>query len=127
MSELLKPYLIRIFAFAAALAFGAVVLFNTVLYDYYLPVFPVAFFFVLSITILVHWLVIKSSETRKSRFVSTYMLANTVKLFLYIIFVGGYLFFDRNNALPFAIWFLVLYFSFTFFEILLLFVYFRQE
>ena len=84
---------------------------NTPALPYLLP-----FFFI--VNAMVHYVLLKASLKKFSRFVNYYLAGSFLKLMLYIIVLLLYVFNNKADALPFTILFFILYLSFTAFEIM---------
>lgn len=78
----------------------------------------VVYFFLLTFTL--HHFLIKANRKSSQHFVKSYMGFTALKLMLNLIVVVLYIFIDRNNALNFTLFFLVIYFTFLIFEIITL-------
>ncbi len=85
---------------------------------YLTPSFPYLFIFFFAITLVVHYILMKASEKRMSKFVNYFMLATFLKLMLYIMILVIYVLFNRFDAIPFILTFFILYLFFTVFEII---------
>ena len=109
-------YITRLLIFAAVLSLVVYGLFTSVLEQFYLPVFPYLIAFFVSISVLVHFILLKASNYRIAKFSTFFMGSVTLKLFMYIIFLVVYVLFDKENAVPFLITFFVFYLAFTVFE-----------
>jgi hypothetical protein len=84
---------------------------------YYTPVFPFLVVFFYATNIIIYNVIIKATEKRINSFVNYFMVASFLKLLLFIIVLGSYVYFRRNDAVPFTISFLFLYIFYTVFEI----------
>ena len=95
---------------------GAIV-YTTIFKQFYLSVLPfmVLFFYVL--TNLVHAYLIKIAGKLSARFTAKYMATNFIKMFLYLAGAIVYVIFNKDNAKPFFVNFLLLYFVYTGFEV----------
>lgn len=82
------------------------------------PAMPYLIILSASVTLLFHYIILKASEKKFSRFISYFMLATVVKLLLYIIIIFLYVYLNRSDALPFVITFLLLYIIYSVFEII---------
>jgi len=89
--------------------------------NYVSPALPFLFLFFFSITLVVHFILLKTSDKRFTRFVPNFMLATTLKLFLYAIVLLLYTFTHRSDAVTFIITFFILYLFFTAFETVVMF------
>ena len=113
---MLKKYITRLLIFSTILSTISFGLFSFVLPQYYLPIFPYLITFFISVSILVHVILLKASNFRIAKFSTFYMGSTTAKLFLYIIFLIIYVLVDKENAVPFLLTFFILYFLYTIFE-----------
>lgn len=113
---MLKKYIIRLLIFSLFIALIAFALYATVLSQFYLPVMPWVLLFFVLISLATHYILIKSGESRITKFSTSFMGVTSIKLFLYLIFIVVYLINDKSNALVFVISFFILYLLFTVFE-----------
>jgi hypothetical protein len=75
----------------------------------------IIFFF--SVTVSVFYFILRASEQRFAKFVTTFMLTTFLKLMLYLAVLLIYIFLiRRNNAVPFIGAFFIYYLLFTVFE-----------
>ncbi len=111
-----KKYLIRLLIFVAIITLIASGLYFTVLSKFYLPVFPYVLLFFTVISVLTHYILIKSGKSRIAKFSTSFMGITSLKLFLYLIFIIVYLLIDKTNALVFVLTFFIIYLLFTIFE-----------
>jgi hypothetical protein len=86
---------------------------------------PLWFFFVIS-TFLIHVILVKVAEKDPKRFVGYYMGITAIKLFGYLIIITIYALLKREAALGFTLWFLVLYFLYSGFEVVMLLKHFKK-
>jgi len=84
--------------------------------NYISPVIPYLFLFFFVVTLLVHFILLKATGKRFAKFVPYFMLATTLKLFLYAVVLLLYTFTHRADAINFIISFFILYLLFTAFE-----------
>jgi len=84
--------------------------------NYRSPVIPYLFLFFFVVTLLVHFILLKATGKRFAKFVPYFMLATTLKLFLYAVVLLLYTFTHRADAINFIISFFILYLLFTAFE-----------
>lgn len=85
---------------------------------YITPSLPFLFIFFFTITLVVHYVLMKASEKKMSKFVNYFMVSTFLKLMLYIMILVIYVLFNRNDAIPFILTFFILYLFFTVFEII---------
>jgi L-asparagine transporter-like permease len=79
-----------------------------------------SFAYFLLLTAGLHYILNSSSKGDPKKFVQSYMLATTLKLFASLAVVVIGMLINRAGAAPFAVTFLVLYFAFSIFEITVL-------
>ena len=79
-------------------------------------VWMMAGFFAIS-TALFHFLSIRASKGRPQGFIRYYMGSTALRLFVYIMIIMIYRFYDKNSLVPFAVGFMGHYFLFAFFEV----------
>ena len=95
---------------------GAIV-YTTIFKQFYLSVLPFTVLFFYVLTNLVHAYLIKIAGKLSARFTAQYMATNFLKMFLYLAGAIVYVIFNKDNAKPFFVNFLLLYFVYTGFEV----------
>jgi L-asparagine transporter-like permease len=95
----------------------SLVLYDTVLKDFYMKIFPLQFAVVALITVISHLKLMNSFQLNSRRFNTTFLSVMSIKLFIYLVFILVCLLIDRTSAVNFVITFLVLYLFFTIFEV----------
>ncbi|MBQ6155355.1 MAG: hypothetical protein IJK22_02025 [Bacteroidales bacterium] len=116
----IKKFSFRIIVFSVIIA-ALALLFQWIWPQLATPALPfiVLFFFVM--TLFTMYIVLRSDDGQDGKkFVTSYMLSRTVKLLSCLMFLLLYMFLNREDALRFAIAFLVIYFLYAIFEIFLL-------
>ena len=116
----IRKFSFRIIIFSVVIA-GLTVLVQWLFPQLASPALPfiVLFFFV--ITLFTMFVVMRDDQGKEGkRFVSNYMLSRVVKLLSCLLFLLLYLFLNRDDAIRFAIAFLVIYFLYSIFEVVLL-------
>ncbi len=116
----IRKFSFRIIVFSVIVA-GLALLFQWIWPQLATPALPfiVLFFFVM--TLLTMYIVLRGNTGRDGRkFVSSYMLSRTVKLLSCLLFLLLYMFLNREDAIRFAIAFMVIYFLYAVFEIIVL-------
>lgn len=73
-------------------------------------------FFVL-MTASFHFLAINQSKGKPQGFIRFYMGSSALRMFLYVMIIVAYRFYDLPTLIPFAIGFMAHYFLFTAFEV----------
>jgi len=117
-AKTLQQFSLRITALAIFLAIVSVLIFKYLLTEYYFSAFPALFIFVYLTTLIIHIIIVQANKKRQQVFTNRFMVATTLKLFLYVIVLATFLFLQKETAVPFSISFIALYFVFTTFEVI---------
>lgn len=96
----------------------SLILYDTVLKEFYLKMFPLQFSIVALVTVISHLRLMNSFQLNNRRFNTTFLSVMSIKLFIYLVFILVCLLIDRTSAVNFVITFLVLYLGFTIFEVI---------
>ena len=111
-------FLKKALLFCLVLIGVSLLLYDTLLKEYYLKVFPLQFGIIALITLLSHLKLMGASERNPRKFSTTYLSIMSVRLLIYLVFILVCLLIDRTNAVNFVVTFLVLYLAFTIFEVI---------
>ncbi len=90
------------------------------------PVLPFLFLFFISVTLIGYYLLIKAAKKLFIKFLNYYLLITTLKLFLFIGVLVGYIMLNKGDAAPFGISFFILYLLYSIFEVVSLVSYSRS-
>ena len=116
----IRKFSFRIIVFSVIVA-ALALLFQWIWPQLATPALPFIVLFFFAVTLFTMYIVLRSDDGSDSRkFVSSYMISRTVKLLSCLLFLLLYMFLNREDALRFAIAFLVIYFLYAVFEIFLL-------
>jgi hypothetical protein len=96
----------------------SLLLFDSVLKNYYLNQYPLQFGLIAVVTFFSHLKLMNAIEQNARRFSTTFLATMSIKLLIYIIFIIVCLLIDRSQAINFVVTFMVLYFIFTIFEVI---------
>jgi hypothetical protein len=80
-------------------------------------VIPYLFIFFMIITMISYYILIKAAQMKFIRFLNYYLLITTVKLLLFILVLITYMMLNKQDAVPFALAFFILYLCYTIFEV----------
>jgi hypothetical protein len=69
------------------------------------------------LTFLFHYGIVRSTRAKPQVFIRYYMASTTFKLLFHLGIIVIYSIFNRENAVPFILSFMVFYFAFTVFEV----------
>ncbi len=112
----MKQYIIRLSIFCIIMAILSFIVIYYFFSEYELQIVPYIFFYFVGITYSMQKLLYKNLH-KNNVFVRLFMGIVGAKLLLSLTFIAIYLFFNRENALPFLILFLAYYLSFSTFEL----------
>ena len=116
----IRKFSFRIIVFSVIVA-ALALLFQWIWPQLATPALPFIVLFFFAITLFTMYIVLRSDDGTDSRkFVSSYMISRTVKLLSCLLFLLLYMFLNREDALRFAIAFMVIYFLYAVFEVFLL-------
>lgn len=96
----------------------SLVLYDTVLKDFYMNIYPLQFAVIALVTVISHLRLMNSFQLNTRRFNTTFLSVMSIKLFIYLVFILVCLLIDRTSAVNFVITFLILYLGFTIFEVI---------
>ena len=113
----LRKFIIYSVILTGIIALTGLLAFTTFLSKYYLPIFPWLLLFFMFINIIVHSLLVNSSEKKKIKFETAFLLSFFIKFFGYIIFLMIYISKHKESALIFVAGLFLLYIIYTLFEI----------
>ena len=116
----IRKFSFRIIVFSVIVA-GLSLLFQWLWPQLASPALPFIVLFFFAMTLFTIYIVLRSDDGQNGRkFVSAYMISRTVKILSCLLFLLLYMFLNREDALRFAIAFMVIYFLYAVFEIFLL-------
>lgn len=84
---------------------------------YITPTLPFLIIFFFSVTLLIHFILVKVSLKKATNFINVFMLLTLGKLMLFLSIIMIYIFLFREDAVRFVMTFFVLYVFFTIFEV----------
>jgi hypothetical protein len=84
------------------------------------PAFPYLVLFYFAVNTVVYYYLQRAVAKRFNLFVNYFLIATFLKLTLYVIVLLGYIFYRKQDAVPFAFTFLLLYMAYTVFEVIIL-------
>jgi len=117
MKNNFRKFALRLILLSAILVIISTALILLLPADIITPVLPFMILYFFLITIIVHYFLTKAIGYSSRKFVSYFMLTTFLKLFIYIITIFTYVYFNRSDLLPFIISFFVLYIFYTVFEV----------
>lgn len=116
----IRKFSFLIIVFSVIIA-GLSLLFQWLFPQYATPALPFIVLFFFIITLLTLYIVLRNNDGQEGkRFVSAYMLSRTIKILSCLLFLFLYMFLNREDAVKFAIAFMVIYFLFAIFEVFVL-------
>ena len=112
-------YLFKISIFTGIIAVLSFLFYYFGFPGFYIPVIPFVILFYTLVAIVFHFILVAISKHKISKFANYFMLTSTLKLIAYIFFIVIYLLLKKENAVPFIVYFFLLYIGYTAFEILI--------
>jgi len=122
-----KKFLFRELIFTILVVIVALILFNSVLAQYYLPVFWVLLGLITVLTGVLHYSIIQIQNSGASKFANRFMMVSGIKMMAYLVLITTYAFTNPSKASVFLILFFVLYLLYTVFEVILIVQYLKKN
>ncbi len=117
MNDHLKKFIIRGIIISLILSIAGFFLFITILKKYFSFSFPVLLLVIFLINVLFHRYLIRSAGRSNRKFPVKFLGATGIKMGLYLILIILFVVFDRENAVPFLLVFIIIYVILTIFEV----------
>jgi len=117
MNNHLKKFIKRGIIISLIRFIAGFLLFITVLKEYYSFLFPVLLLVIFLITVLFHRYIMRSAGESNRKFPAKFLGATGIKMGLYMLLIIIYVVFNRENAVPFLLVFMIIYLTFTIFEV----------
>ena len=118
MSSSTRKFILKICILTFIIAAFSIVLFSTLLRDYYFKTFPLVVVLIAVVTTIGHLWVIRASNQNTLKFTTAFMGSTTLKLIIYLFFMLISLWIDHSQTISFVLTFILLYILFTVFEVL---------
>ena len=113
----IKKYAFRLIVFSAIIAAFTTII-QLIVPEYTSPTLPFMILFFFMITLFTLHIVLRSNTQKKqTQFISSYLLSRIIKLFSCLLFLVIYILCNKQDAMRFAIAFLVIYFLYAIYEI----------
>ena len=112
-------FILKLFGYTLLLYLGYYFVKSSIPERFYFANTPYLFAFFFIVTVAFHFGLLYSSSKNNRTFVSYYMVATAMKLFLFLAIIIIYALFNREKAVAFICNFFALYLFFTVFEVLL--------
>ena len=116
MKTAYSTYLRQLFILSAIISLVALAARFMLPDNYVSPALPFLIVFFIATSILSFYYLLRETKKRFIRFVNGYLLTIAVKLILYALILIAYAYLYRSDAVPFMIWFFILYLFYTIFE-----------
>ncbi|WP_297089157.1 hypothetical protein [uncultured Draconibacterium sp.] len=113
----MKSFLAKLTGITFAIALIGGLVFSLALPQYYIPILPFLLLFFYLTTLGIHSFLLKMSKKGIGTFTRSSMLVTTFKLLLFSVLAVIYIAIDRDNALSFVIYFMLLYIIYSIFEV----------
>jgi len=113
-----RIFLKKALLFCLLIIGSSLLLYTTILKDYYLNLYPLLLGIIALVTVFSHLKLMNSVKDNARRFTTSFLSVMSIKLFIYLVFILVCLLVDRSQAINFVATFLILYFIFTIFEVM---------
>jgi len=117
MKSLNLKFLQHLLIYSAILGTIAIILYLLLPKEFITPALPFLFVFFAAITLISFLILLRSLNSKLSRFIHTFLITTIVKLILYIGMMILYVLLNPPDAVPFMITFFILYLLYTVFEV----------
>lgn len=113
----MKPFFIKLFLFSLIVSVIDFCWIRFTPVENHVPHVWIMLLFFIAITSVFHFLAISQSKDKQQGFIRFYMGSTALRLFLYVMVIVIYRFYDKPTLIPFAIGFMAHYLLFTVFEV----------
>ncbi len=121
-----KNLILYLVGFSLIMLILGIIIFNFLQINIFFLLYINVFFFS-TVSLLFHLISTKSSKKSPQHFSRTYLVLITIKIFIYLIFLLILLFTNKNYKVIVLLTFLIHYISYTIFEIIFLFNFFKKN
>ncbi|PLW99665.1 MAG: hypothetical protein C0594_16785 [Marinilabiliales bacterium] len=118
MSQKQPNYILSLFIISTILAGAGWLIFNFLFPAYYFNIFPAVILFFLATALISHRFINKMFKQKPSKFVNSFMLLSFIRLLIYLFGVLIFLFYDKENAIPFVVSLFVCYVVYSVTEVI---------
>ncbi len=125
--QVFKKFLFQEFVLTISIGLVSFILFQTVLKNYYLPVFWILLSIISVLTGILHYSNVQASTKKASRFATGFLMITGIKMMIYLILITSYVLLNPEKASIFLISFFILYIFYTTFEVLSILTHLRNK
>ena len=116
--QVFKKFLLQEIVLTISIGIVSLILFQTVLENYYLPVFWILLAIISILTGVLHYSNIQTSAKKASKFATGFLMVTGIKMMIYLVLITTYVLLNPEKASAFLISFFILYIFYTTFEVL---------
>ena len=129
MKPIFLRFVLSLSLFSLVIILAGLVIFNYLLTENTLTAFSFIFACLLFhiVILIVHYVLLKSSEQRAQNFVRNFIATTFLKLLTYMLILVIFILLNRENVKAFIITFLILYLSYTVFETMAIIKFFKKR
>ena len=129
MKPIFLRFVLSLSLFSLIIILAGLVIFNYLLTENTLTTFSFVFACLLFhvVILIVHYVLLKSSEQRAQNFVRNFIATTFLKLLTYLFILVIFIVLNRENVKAFIITFLILYLSYTVFETIAIIKFFKKR
>lgn len=129
MKPIFLRFVLSLSVFSLVIISAGLVIFNYLLTENTLTTFSFVFACLLFhvVILIVHYVLLKSSEKKAQSFVRNFIATTFLKLLTYLLILVIFIVLNRENVKAFIITFLILYLSYTVFETIAIIKFFKKR
>ena len=117
MTNPIKQFALRGLILLLVFVVLGLIAFTSFLSPYYIPVFPLLLAFFYLVSVISFSIIVNATRRNPRDFTNKFILFSGIKLIIYLVIIILYLFFARENAVPFLIGFFILYTVFSIYDV----------
>lgn len=128
MKSVFRKFFISLSVYSLVLILAGFIAFSHLLPGYTPAIVPFVLICLMYyvITLIVHYILIKSKEKKARSFISDFIATTFIKLLAYLLILVICILLNRENAMVFGITFLILYLFYTVFETIAIIKFFKK-
>ncbi len=127
MKETLKKFTIRLSLLTLFFGMAGLVFFGVFFDELYFHSFPWLLILFFLATLVTHYVLLKAEPHNMRLFMNRYLGSTGLKLLIYLIFIVAVLLTDPEHIMSFLVSLLILYMSYTLFEVISILAYFKKK
>lgn len=128
MNPIFLRFFLSLSIYSLVIISAGIVIFSYLLPGYLLAITPfvLACLLFYTVTLIVHYVLLKSGKQKAQPFVRNFIATTFLKLLAYLLILVIYVLLNRENAMAFIVTFLILYLFYTVFETIAIIKFFKK-